>query len=221
MGNYNNDRRSGGRRDNRRSGGDRGGNRGFGRDRDDRPEMHQAICSDCGNECEVPFRPTGEKPVYCSDCFRNKGEGNSRDFRNSGDRGDRDFERRDFGNRDPKLRFDDKKPSFKQNGDNDKITKNLEQINITLNKILVMLASANSSQTKESKPLSSVDLVSLFDNSPANSSQTKESKPLSTGYVKPEPKKIDTDAIRDLVVKATDSKAEKSPTKKKASKKKK
>lgn len=196
MGNYNNDRRSGGRRDNRRSGGDRGGNRGFGRDRDDRPEMHQAICSDCGNECEVPFRPTGEKPVYCSDCFRNKGEGNSRDFRNSGDRGDRDFERRDFGNRDPKLRFDDKKPSFKQNGDNDKITKNLEQINITLNKILVMLASANSSQTKESKPL-------------------------STGYVKPEPKKIDTDAIRDLVVKATDSKAEKSPTKKKASKKKK
>lgn len=34
--------------------------------------MHQAICDQCGNECEVPFRPTKGKPVYCSDCFGNK-----------------------------------------------------------------------------------------------------------------------------------------------------
>lgn len=48
---------------------DRGGfnnNRRF----NDRPrEMHKATCSDCKNECEVPFKPTEGKPVYCQDCF--------------------------------------------------------------------------------------------------------------------------------------------------------
>lgn len=33
-------------------------------------EMHKAICSDCGNECEVPFKPTEGKPVYCRDCYQ-------------------------------------------------------------------------------------------------------------------------------------------------------
>ncbi|MCR4328340.1 MAG: hypothetical protein NUV53_02365 [Patescibacteria group bacterium] len=36
-----------------------------------RPEMHRAVCSKCGNSCEVPFRPNGKKPVYCSECFGN------------------------------------------------------------------------------------------------------------------------------------------------------
>ena len=35
--------------------------------------MFKAICSDCGKECEVPFRPTGERPVFCSDCFKKHG----------------------------------------------------------------------------------------------------------------------------------------------------
>ena len=35
-------------------------------------EMHKAICSDCGAECEVPFKPTEGKPVYCDDCFKKK-----------------------------------------------------------------------------------------------------------------------------------------------------
>lgn len=33
-------------------------------------EMHKATCADCGNECEVPFKPTEGRPVYCRDCFR-------------------------------------------------------------------------------------------------------------------------------------------------------
>lgn len=32
--------------------------------------MHQAICSKCMAECQVPFVPTGEKPVYCKNCFQ-------------------------------------------------------------------------------------------------------------------------------------------------------
>ena len=35
-----------------------------------RREMHPAVCAECGKDTEVPFRPTGERPVYCNDCFR-------------------------------------------------------------------------------------------------------------------------------------------------------
>jgi CxxC-x17-CxxC domain-containing protein len=33
-------------------------------------EMFDAVCARCGKETQVPFRPTGARPVYCSDCFR-------------------------------------------------------------------------------------------------------------------------------------------------------
>ena len=33
-------------------------------------EMFDATCARCGNETQGPFRPTGARPVYCSDCFR-------------------------------------------------------------------------------------------------------------------------------------------------------
>ena len=32
-------------------------------------EMHKSVCADCGKECEVPFQPTGDRPVYCSECW--------------------------------------------------------------------------------------------------------------------------------------------------------
>ncbi len=35
-----------------------------------RKEETQAICARCGKSCILPFRPTANKPVYCSDCFR-------------------------------------------------------------------------------------------------------------------------------------------------------
>lgn len=61
-------------------------NNGRDFDRQDRPQMHQAVCSNCGKSCEVPFRPTGSKPVLCRDCFRgNQGSDSRRsDSRNSG-----------------------------------------------------------------------------------------------------------------------------------------
>jgi CxxC-x17-CxxC domain-containing protein len=31
--------------------------------------MTKVICSDCGKECEVPFKPTEGRPVYCFDCL--------------------------------------------------------------------------------------------------------------------------------------------------------
>ena len=32
-------------------------------------QMHRAECSSCHAPCEVPFRPNGKKPVFCSNCF--------------------------------------------------------------------------------------------------------------------------------------------------------
>ena len=125
----------GGDRDRGRSfGGDRGGNRSFGGDRGrDRAEMHKAVCDECGKNCEVPFKPTGDKPLFCSDCFRNKGDNNSRDSRGGGrDRG--------FGGRDSKPRFDNKK-SFgggdRKDAPNYKVQ--LDALNVKMDKILKAL----------------------------------------------------------------------------------
>jgi CxxC-x17-CxxC domain-containing protein len=48
-----------------------GGPRGYERG-DDRPqrEYFAVICSSCGNQAQVPFKPRMDRPVYCSDCFR-------------------------------------------------------------------------------------------------------------------------------------------------------
>jgi CxxC-x17-CxxC domain-containing protein len=46
---------------------------GFGRSFNDGPrEMHKAVCSECKKECEVPFKPTEGKPVYCRECYASK-----------------------------------------------------------------------------------------------------------------------------------------------------
>jgi len=48
----------------------------FGRKR------YKVTCSECGQETEVPFKPDGERPVYCQECFRKhrKPAGNRRDY---------------------------------------------------------------------------------------------------------------------------------------------
>lgn len=43
-----------------------GGRRGGG----NRPQ-YRVTCSACGCETTVPFEPKGDRPVYCSDCYRN------------------------------------------------------------------------------------------------------------------------------------------------------
>jgi CxxC-x17-CxxC domain-containing protein len=32
--------------------------------------MHDVVCSDCGKQCQVPFKPDGTRPVYCQDCYQ-------------------------------------------------------------------------------------------------------------------------------------------------------
>ena len=33
-------------------------------------QMFPATCAECGKSTEVPFQPRGDRPVYCSDCYR-------------------------------------------------------------------------------------------------------------------------------------------------------
>ena len=48
----------------------RKGGRGSGRER----QMYEAVCADCGQPAQVPFKPTSDRPIYCKDCYskRNK-----------------------------------------------------------------------------------------------------------------------------------------------------
>ncbi|GAB6158751.1 zinc-ribbon domain containing protein [Desulfotomaculum varum] len=45
------------------------GNNSFARNSRPQREMFAATCAACGIETEVPFRPNGDRPVYCRDCF--------------------------------------------------------------------------------------------------------------------------------------------------------
>ncbi len=76
MGNFISEGRGGFRE--RSSGRDRRfGGRDSGRFERRPVQMHDVTCDKCGKECQVPFRPTGDKPVLCNDCFRkNDGSGN-------------------------------------------------------------------------------------------------------------------------------------------------
>ena len=96
-----------------RGGGYRGGNNG---DREEKT-MYKAICDECHKSCEVPFRPSSDKPVYCNDCFSSK--------RKDDDRGPR----RDFNNRPPQ-------PFMKSSPIQGDMSKQLGDINAKLDRLI-------------------------------------------------------------------------------------
>ena len=72
----------------------------------------RVVCAECNQECEIPFKPSGDRPVYCKECFSKRKEGSS--F-NSGR--DNRFERRGFSReRRPDKRYTERgqKPGRKR-----------------------------------------------------------------------------------------------------------
>lgn len=134
MNNFNNDR--GGFRnfsDRSFGGGNRGGssfggNRGgFDRNRNDR-QMFDAVCDKCGQNCQVPFQPTGDKPVYCSNCFEKtsgREGGSERSFGGAN---------RDFGGNNRRFEARDTKDYQKDNTRSE-----IEALNKKLDRILDLL----------------------------------------------------------------------------------
>lgn len=105
-----------------------GGSREFGGRGGDR-QMHKTTCSNCGKECEVPFKPTGSKPVFCSECFEKNGGGQSRRFD-----GARFSEESRRGDRGPRARFEGNRSSERpQNNEQ------FDALNAKLDKILAIL----------------------------------------------------------------------------------
>jgi CxxC-x17-CxxC domain-containing protein len=141
MSNYNREDR-GGRRDFRSGGGDfrRGGFGGRGgSDRGSR-QMHKAVCDNCGKDCMLPFRPTGDKPVYCSECFENKSSAGA-------DRSDRrDFARNDRGNRQPSFDNNRKDQSAEY-------TEEFKKLNNKLDSILRLLTPSVPAEAPQEKEI--------------------------------------------------------------------
>jgi CxxC-x17-CxxC domain-containing protein len=100
--------------------------------------MHKAVCDECHKSCEVPFRPSGDKPIYCSDCFSSK--------RDDGDRAprrefnDRPAPRREFNDRPaPRREFNDRPaPSFNKPAApaNDDVKRQLSEMNSKLDRLI-------------------------------------------------------------------------------------
>ncbi len=142
--------------------GDRGGRGGFGDD--SVRTMHRATCAECGNSCEVPFKPTGEKPVYCSTCF--------------GSRQDSPMEHR--SERRSSERFDRPTPAAKPEH-NHRLEEKLEAISVKLDKLMNLLAS----KTAEPKNVPVTPVVIAEEKDSAKKTASKK-----VAAVKAAPKKV-------------------------------
>ncbi len=179
MGSFNRDSRSGGDRGGSKFGKRDFGGKSFGGDRKfggggsrfggtsgqfGKPEMHDATCSQCGKPCQVPFRPSNGREIFCSNCFKDKKHDGP--MRPAGG----NFDRPRF---DSKPSFD-KKPAFGGgNNNNEQFKQQFEALNSKLDKILKAL---------------SPTVVAQADYSEEPAQEIKKSKEVSA-KVKPAPKK--------------------------------
>lgn len=133
------DNKSGGYRGERSGGRDEGRNRpsygdkrGGDRGGEIETTMFQATCSECKKNCDVPFRPANDKPVYCNACFSAKRERDDKEYKSG------------LNNREPK-RFSNDRPApmasfvrqeFKPIPADDITKKQLADISFKLDKLI-------------------------------------------------------------------------------------
>jgi len=157
MRNFKSNNRSRDRRDSPR--------RSFGGGNSGRVSLHDAVCDECGKDCKVPFNPSGDKPVYCSNCFEKKGGGdNARsNRRGSYDRnsGGRDSGRSSQGN------MSDQSIS--------RLTKTIEILNTKLDIVISRLPQIEQKKAKN---------VKVVDKKSVKSKPKKTKKPKKTTKVK-------------------------------------
>jgi CxxC-x17-CxxC domain-containing protein len=106
----------------KRSFGGQGFNRGG-----ERAAMHSAVCDKCKQECEVPFKPSGDRPVLCNNCFKKPGDDRGGSFvkRDS-------FERKDYGKSAPVTRS-------AGSPDSDRFKRQFDALNEKLDRIIRLL----------------------------------------------------------------------------------
>jgi CxxC-x17-CxxC domain-containing protein len=166
------DKRDGGRPGFKKFGGDRG----FGGPK----EMFRATCAECHKSCEVPFRPNGEKPVYCSDCFGGQRDGGRND---SAPRFEKRRDERSFEPRREQQSFG------KSDNGNEEVKRQISDLNRKVDSILELLKqqSAPKKDTRPEEIKKIVELVSKPEKKEEKKSPKKEVK--SVKPVKKEVKK--------------------------------
>ena len=118
-----------------------------------RRQMHQAVCDNCGNKCEVPFQPTQGKPIFCTDCFRKKNDRGD----NRGDGGDRrgGGSRERFGGRDRRGGRDRFGGRERHGGDgNDQVAEQIKAINNKLDRVINLLLAETPAKESPAKDAS-------------------------------------------------------------------
>ncbi len=105
-------------------------------------QMFDATCSNCGKPCQVPFRPSGGKEVFCNDCFSKM-------------KGDEGFERGDRNDRGgDRGGFQDRAPKFAPNGQN--MDAVVRQIQVVASKLDILINMMNAqAKPKADKPAAS------------------------------------------------------------------
>lgn len=183
-------------------GGFKGGDRG-GRSFTPRPqgEMFPATCSTCHKPCEVPFKPSSDKPVYCSACFGKKNQDETREFRGDDKRGDREFKK------DARPQREERAPRFEStqtssDADVTEMKRQLSSLEGKMNRVLDLLnAQANA-------PEAEVVVTSKVAKAPVKKAVVKVSAKKAVKKVTP--KKVATKApAKKAITKAPAKKAKK------------
>ncbi len=105
-------------------------------------QMFKADCAQCGDACEVPFRPNGTKPVLCNNCF-GRDDAPRGDFESRGPR-------REFGSR---PSFNNDRPAPRPDQAFNDLKAELRVVNANLERLIALMtpAKAEAKPTKVTK----------------------------------------------------------------------
>lgn len=158
-----------------RSNHSKGRGEGFSRDRGP-VTMHQTVCDECGKSCEVPFRPTEGKPVYCSDCFTGK--------KSENERGNKRFSKDKFNNHKTSPRGDFGSSGNK--GNNDELREQLVILNSKMDRLIKAVEDTKNeeSQVFDKKMVKDIPTLKTKEaKKKTSSSKSKEAKKKMTKSV--------------------------------------
>lgn len=180
-------------------------------------ELFSATCSECHKKCEVPFKPSGDKPVYCSACFGSKIANDAR----GDDRRDRRVgnERPDFKKL-PREERPARHDSSRGRGDEGiadlkrqitgletKLNRILELINPPMPSLKVPLPISDSASLKERKPKKVQAVKKVAPKKVVKKETTKT--PVKKVAKKVVAKKVTKKVVKKAVAKKVDKKAKK------------
>lgn len=140
MSSFNRDSKSGGDKFGRK-GNSFSSNKRFGdRDGGGKAFLYDATCAKCGKACQVPFKPAGGRPVFCSNCFNKPVGGN---------------QPRPLANNFNQPRFDDR-PRFDGNSNPDQFKGQFAALNAKLDAILRALNSILNAAPQSAKSITEI-----------------------------------------------------------------